>query len=88
MRTILSALLIGVAAQAPVTRDTALFYGVDQCLAVTDKQQLNVGFLSKDGGETWSRLSTNVGFERIWWIAEALRPGTPRTFAQYLYTHH
>ena len=47
-----------------------------------------VGFLSTDRGRTWNRLSTDVGFEGIWWIAQALRPGLPRTFEQYLYTHH
>jgi hypothetical protein len=47
-----------------------------------------VAFLSRDGGRTWDRLSTNVGFEGIWWIAQALRPGLPRTFERYLYTPH
>jgi photosystem II stability/assembly factor-like uncharacterized protein len=47
-----------------------------------------VGFLGTDQGRSWTRLSTNVGFEGIWWIAQALRPGLPRTFEQYLYTHH
>ena len=47
-----------------------------------------VAFLSRDRGRTWERLSTNVGFEGIWWIAQALRPGLPRTFEQFLYTHH
>ena len=47
-----------------------------------------VGYLTKDDGRTWVRLSTNVGFEGIWWIAQALRPGLSRTFEQYLSTHH
>ena len=50
--------------------------------------ECTVAFLSRDRGRTWERLSTNVGFEGIWWIAQALRPGLPRTFEQYLYTHH
>lgn len=50
--------------------------------------ECTVAFLSRDRGRTWERLTTNVGFEGIWWIAQALRPGLPRTFEQYLYTHH
>ena len=47
-----------------------------------------VGFISEDEGGSWTRLSTNVGFEGIWWTAEALRPGLPRTSELFLYTSH
>jgi hypothetical protein len=45
-----------------------------------------VAFISEDDGGLWTRLSTNVGFEGIWWIAEALRPGLPHTSELFLYT--
>jgi hypothetical protein len=45
-----------------------------------------VAFISEDDGGQWTRLSTNVGVEGIWWIAEALRPGLPHTSELFLYT--
>jgi hypothetical protein len=47
-----------------------------------------VAFLSEDEGRSWTRLSTDVGFEGIWWIAESLQPGLPRTSELFLYTEH
>jgi len=47
-----------------------------------------VAFISEDQGGLWTRLSTNVGFEGIWWIAESLRPGLPHTSELFLYTSH
>jgi hypothetical protein len=47
-----------------------------------------VGFVSEDEGRSWTRLSIDVGFEGIWWIAQALRSGLPRTYEHYLYTFH
>jgi hypothetical protein len=52
------------------------------------KTERTVGFISEDEGGLWTRLSTNVGFEGIWWIAESLRPGLPRTSELFLYTSH
>jgi hypothetical protein len=45
-----------------------------------------VAFISEDDGGLWTRLSTSVGAEGIWWIAEALRPGLPHTSELFLYT--
>lgn len=47
-----------------------------------------VAFVSEDEGGLWTRLSTSVGAEGIWWIAEALRPGLPHTSELFLYTPH
>jgi hypothetical protein len=47
-----------------------------------------VAFLSTDRGRSWTRLSTNVGFEGFVWIAQELRAGLPRTYDRYLYTSH
>jgi hypothetical protein len=47
-----------------------------------------VAFVSRDEGRSWSRLSTNVGFEGINWIVHALTPAFPITSQRYLYTSH
>lgn len=47
-----------------------------------------VGFVSRDQGHSWERLSTNVGFEGIHWIVQSLREGLPELFHRWLYTHH
>jgi hypothetical protein len=47
-----------------------------------------VAFLSSDNGRSWTRLSTNIGFEGLAWIAQALRARLPRTYDRYLYTFH
>jgi hypothetical protein len=47
-----------------------------------------VAFLSPDNGRSWTRLSTNIGFEGFLWIAQALRDRLPRTYDRYLYTFH
>jgi hypothetical protein len=47
-----------------------------------------VGFVSRDQGQSWERLSTNVGFEGIHWIVQSLREGLPELFHRWLYTHH
>jgi hypothetical protein len=47
-----------------------------------------VAFVSGDNAGSWERLSTNVGFEGVHWIAQALRPGTPVIFHRFLYTTH
>jgi hypothetical protein len=54
----------------------------------TSDTERTVGFFSEDQGRSWTRLSTDVGFEGIWWIAQALQSGLPRTFERYLYTVH
>lgn len=45
-----------------------------------------VAFLSEDEGRSWTRLGIDVGVEGIWWIAESLQPGLPRTSELFLYT--
>jgi hypothetical protein len=47
-----------------------------------------VAFISRDGGHSWERLSTNGGFEGIHWIVQSLREGLPEVFHRWLYTHH
>ena len=47
-----------------------------------------VAFITEDEGGLWTRLSTSVGFEGIWWIAESLRTGLPHTSELFLYTPH
>jgi hypothetical protein len=47
-----------------------------------------VAFISRDGGDSWERLSTNGGFEGIHWIVQSLRQGFPELFHRWLYTHH
>jgi hypothetical protein len=47
-----------------------------------------VAFLSDDLGGTWKRLSTDVGFEGINWVVQALRPGLPEEQRSFLYTPH
>jgi hypothetical protein len=47
-----------------------------------------VAFISRDGGRSWERLSTNGGFEGIHWIVQSLREGLPELFHRWLYTSH
>jgi hypothetical protein len=47
-----------------------------------------VAFISRDGGNSWDRLSTNGGFEGIHWIVQSLREGLPEIFHRWLYTPH
>lgn len=47
-----------------------------------------VAFISRDEGQSWERLSTNVGFEGIHWVVQALREGLPELFHRWLYTFH
>ncbi len=46
------------------------------------------GFISRNNGATWERLTTDEGFEGINWTVQALRDGAPRVFHRYLYTPH
>ncbi len=55
--------------------------------AVSDVET-TLGYLSHDQGHTWERVSTNIGAEGIWWIAERLEGKPRRLFAKYLYTPH
>jgi hypothetical protein len=47
-----------------------------------------VAFLSRGGGHSWERLSTNGGFEGIHWTVQSLRQGLPKLFHRWLYTPH
>jgi hypothetical protein len=47
-----------------------------------------VAFISRDGGHSWERLSTNSGFEGIHWIVQSLRQGLPELLHRWLYIHH
>jgi hypothetical protein len=47
-----------------------------------------VGFLSRDGGTTWDRLSIDVGFEGVNWAIAHLTERMPRAWEFYLYTIH
>lgn len=47
-----------------------------------------VAFVSRDEGQSWERLSTNVGFEGIHWVVQTLREGLPELFHRWLYTVH
>jgi hypothetical protein len=47
-----------------------------------------VAFISRDGGDSWERLTTNGGFEGIHWIVQSLREGLPEIFHRWLYTPH
>ena len=47
-----------------------------------------VAFLSRDEGQSWERLSLNVGFEGIHWIVQSLRERLPELFHRWLYTPH
>ena len=49
--------------------------------------QRTVAFISGDSGASWRRLSTDVGFEGINWIAQHLRDGVPAD-RWFLYTPH
>ena len=46
-----------------------------------------VAFISTDDGGSWRRLSTDIGFEGINWVAQNLRDGLPAD-RWYLYTPH
>jgi hypothetical protein len=46
-----------------------------------------VAFISTDDARSWWRLSTNIGFEGINWVAQELRDGLPKK-SWYLYTLH
>ena len=50
--------------------------------------EATVAFVSWDNAASWERLSTNVGWEGVHWIVQALRPGTPVIFHRFLYTDH
>lgn len=54
----------------------------------TSETERTVAFLSTNKSQTWTRLSTNIGFEGFVWIAQELRAGLPRTYDRYLYTFH
>jgi hypothetical protein len=47
-----------------------------------------IGFLSRDGGASWDRLSVDWGFEGIWWRSQSLRDGLPLLFEVNMYTSH
>jgi len=53
----------------------------------SDTEQ-TAGFVSRDAGQSWERLTVDVGSEGINWMAHALRPGMPLTFHRFLYTSH
>ena len=46
-----------------------------------------VAFISTDSGGSWRRLSTDIGFEGINWVARRLRDGLPAD-RWFLYTPH
>ncbi len=47
-----------------------------------------VGYLSLDRGESWDRLSIDVGFEGVGWAILRLEDGLPRLWDSYLYLLH
>jgi hypothetical protein len=50
--------------------------------------QQTLAFASQDGGRSWSRLSTDIGFEGINWTAQTLGPKLTMTSHRYEYTPH
>jgi hypothetical protein len=54
--------------------------------SVSDTER-TVAFISTDDGGSWRRLSTDIGFEGINWVAQSLRDGLP-VARWYLYTPH
>jgi hypothetical protein len=54
--------------------------------SVSDTER-TVAFVSTDDGASWRRLSTDVGFEGINWVAQHLRDGLPAD-RWFLYTPH